>query len=99
MRLSTYNETSREAAAYNQPRSQNQREEVAISLLTPGTRDELSERLGLPVQSVCGRINDLFRDYLVQPTGEYRKTRLGSKAEVMELNDMGIEWVEELFEE
>jgi hypothetical protein len=49
------------------------------------TRDEISEALGLPLSSVCGRVNELMNcnPPAVRETNERRMTRYGKPAVVV----------------
>ena len=46
------------------------------------TNDELSDLMGLPIQSVCPVANSLFRAGKIIDSGERRPTRTGAMARV-----------------
>lgn len=64
-----------------------QRERVLAELQARGqawaTREELAESTGLRLASVCGRVNELLRLWLVIETGETRETGSGRQAAVV----------------
>jgi hypothetical protein len=49
------------------------------------TRDEIDAALGMPIQSVCARCDDLLKAQppLIRARGDKRKTRRGCFADVM----------------
>jgi DNA-binding transcriptional ArsR family regulator len=49
------------------------------------TADEISEKLGISVNRLSGRLSELKRDGIVVDTGERRPTRTGSPAAVVRL--------------
>lgn len=74
--------TSREAAKSVRPTAP-QRARVFDALLArQSTMHEVAERLGIPLQSVCGRCSELRDEGLIEDSGETRLTQYGKPAVV-----------------
>lgn len=79
--------TSLAAAVDNYPRSGTQRQAVLDAIVAAEnegrTRDELVAHLGLLDSATDARVWELLRDGLIERSGEKRRTRSGSNAEVL----------------
>jgi DNA-directed RNA polymerase specialized sigma24 family protein len=77
--------TSRAAAESIRPFIAGKRERVYRAIEAAGTkgatREEIADATGMPLSSVCGRVNELLAKYL-KVIGE-RKTKYGKPAEVL----------------
>jgi hypothetical protein len=79
--------TSRTAAQSVAPRAVGQAARILSALAEAGdaglTRHELAERLGLPLSSVCGRVNQLVRSGQAIEHGDTRMSPYGHRAAVL----------------
>lgn len=79
--------TSRAAAVEAQPNAELQRARVLDFIRRQrdgATRQEASLALGIPIQSICPRFDDLKKAGAIRDTGRTRKTTTGRAAEVWE---------------
>lgn len=79
-------DTSRAAAVAIQPHAGKQAmmllEELRLSPYYGLTNEQLHELTGIRLQSVCGRMNELWRAGLIEDSGERRKGASGASAKV-----------------
>lgn len=79
--------TSRAAAVAAQPCAELQRARVLDFIrrqMHGATRQEASLALGIPIQSICPRFDDLKKSGAIRDTGRTRKTTTGRAAAVWE---------------
>ena len=88
---SQWRDTSIQAAESLEPFVANLREKVLMSLTRdPGTNHELEARLGMRLQTVCGRVAELREDELIQDSGRRRSTDSGRAAVVWTPTELGL---------
>ena len=76
-----YTDTSQEALATIKPKIKTKRELVFELLKTQSfTNYQISDELGMPLSSVCGRVHELQELNLVENSGLTRKTKYGKQA-------------------
>ena len=76
-----YTDTSQEALATIKPKIKTKRELVFLLLKTQSlTNYQISDELGMPLSSVCGRVHELQELNLVKDSGLRRKTPYGKTA-------------------
>jgi len=81
-----YTETSQEALATIKPKIKTKRELVFELLKTQSlTNYQISDELGMPLSSVCGRVHELQELNLVEDSGLRRKTPYGKTAIVWKI--------------
>jgi hypothetical protein len=57
---------------------------AAIKARADATREELTEATGLPIQTICGRVDNLLKMELIyEPAGVTRPTKSGRQAQVV----------------
>jgi hypothetical protein len=57
---------------------------AAIKARADATREELTEATGLPIQTICGRVDNLLRlEMIYEPAGVTRPTKSGRQAQVV----------------
>lgn len=67
----------------HEPRRISKREQIrAYIYKLPSTGDEIVEALGIPLQTVSGRLTELKKRGDIQNSGQTRKTRNGADAVV-----------------
>lgn len=73
--------TSEEAAAAIAPKAQNLRDRVLAALTeAPGTPEQVSERLCVPVMSLRPRFSELFAKGAIEDTGRRDRAQGGRQA-------------------
>ena len=76
-----YTNTSQEALATIKPKIKTKRELVFLLLKTQSlTNYQISDKLEMPLSSVCGRVHELQELNLVKDSGLRRKTPYGKTA-------------------
>ena len=80
-------ETSRAAACMAEASAESARRRVGLYVAGQGeqgaTRDEISRGLGIPIQTVCARVDDLLKSSVLFRTSRTRATAMGRAAEVL----------------
>jgi hypothetical protein len=57
---------------------------AAIKARSDATREELTEATGLPIQTICGRVDNLLKmEMIYEPAGVTRPTKSGRQAQVV----------------
>ena len=57
---------------------------AAIKARSGATREELTEATGLPIQTICGRVDNLLKMGMIyEPEGVTRPTKSGRQAQVV----------------
>jgi hypothetical protein len=57
---------------------------AAIKARADATREELTEATGLPIQTICGRVDNLLKmEMIYEPAGLTRPTKSGRQAQVV----------------
>jgi hypothetical protein len=57
---------------------------AAIKARADATREELTEATGLPIQTICGRVDNLLKlEMIYEPAGVTRPTKSGRQAQVV----------------
>ena len=81
-----YTDTSQEALATIKPKIKTKRELVFLLLKTQSlTNYQISDKLEMPLSSVCGRVHELQELNLVKDSGLRRKTPYGKTAIVWKI--------------
>ena len=76
-----YTDTSQQALATIKPKIKTKREQVYDFVkLQSSTNYEISDKLDMPLSSVCGRVHELQELNLVENSGMTRKTKYGKQA-------------------